>query len=152
CPSAQSESARGVSSVGRTPEPAPLRLLKGDGKGRDSGGRRIPDVPAFARTMPTPPDDMSDAARAVWDRITPELHRLGLLKDGAREVLVAACEQWAVFRAATATIRAEGLFIDAKQGTLAHPAVGIQRAAAKELRSIAAHFGLTPSTEQALAR
>lgn len=138
--------------MARAAQPAALKLLHGRGEGKDSAGRPVHEGPAFRRVPPEAPEDMTPAARAVWDRVVPELSRLDLLKDGDREVLVTYCEQWAVHEAATRTVRQEGLFIDAKQGMLTHPAVGIQRAAAKELRAIAAHFGLTPSTEQALAR
>lgn len=138
--------------MSRTAAPAALRLLLGDGEGRDSGGRVVPPVPAFRRLPPTPPDDLVGEALAEWERVVPGLSRLDLLKPEDRAVLVTYCEAWAVFCEATDAIRREGLFIDAKQGMIPHPAVGIQRAAAKEVRAIAAHFGLTPSTEQALAR
>jgi P27 family predicted phage terminase small subunit len=36
--------------------------------------------------------------------------------------------------------------------TVPHPAVTIARSAGRELRAFAAQFGLTPSSEQALAR
>jgi phage terminase small subunit len=49
-------------------------------------------------------------------------------------------------------VQEEGQVIEARQGKLPHPCVGIARAAGREMRSWAAHFGLTPSTEQALAR
>lgn len=35
---------------------------------------------------------------------------------------------------------------------MAHPAVAIARNAARELRALAGHFGLTSSTEDAVAR
>ncbi|MCY4726710.1 phage terminase small subunit P27 family [Nocardioides sp. STR2] len=133
-------------------EPANLRLLKGRGDGRDSGGRKVEQGPGFKRTPPHPPIWLEGEALDVWRRITPELTRLDLLKEGDAEVLATYCETWVDFVEATATIKREGYYIDARQGTLKHPAVGIKHAAAKELRAIAAHFGLTPSTEQALAR
>jgi P27 family predicted phage terminase small subunit len=84
--------------------------------------------------------------------VIPELSRLDLVKESDRAALAAYCEAWAVFVEATQTVQREGLTIEARQGTLAHPAVAIARNAGREMRSWAAHFGLTPSTEQALAR
>ncbi len=84
--------------------------------------------------------------------MVPGLANLDLLKEEDRAVLPAYCECWATFVAATRTVQREGLTIQAKQGTLAHPAVGIARNAGRELRAFAAHFGLTPSTENAVAR
>ncbi|MGW7247709.1 phage terminase small subunit P27 family [Streptomyces decoyicus] len=112
----------------------------------------MPDVPAFKRVPPAAPDWLSTEARAEWDRVMPELSRLDLVKESDRAALAAYCEAWAVFRDATETVQREGLTIEAKQGTLAHPCVAIARNAGREVRSWAAHFGLTPSTEQALAR
>jgi P27 family predicted phage terminase small subunit len=84
--------------------------------------------------------------------VAPGLTRLDILKEEDRAVLAAYCETWATFVDAIRQQHREGLTIEAKQGTLAHPAVGIARNAGRELRSFATHFGLTPSSEQALAR
>ncbi|MYR76544.1 MULTISPECIES: phage terminase small subunit P27 family [unclassified Streptomyces] len=138
--------------MGRTPQPAALKLIKGRAPGKDSAGRDVNPGPAFKRLPPEAPAWLSDEARAEWDRVLPGLSRLDLLKPEDRAALAAYCETWASFREATETVAREGLTIDAKQGTLPHPAVGIARSAGRELRAWAAHFGLTPSTEQALAR
>jgi P27 family predicted phage terminase small subunit len=138
--------------VGRTAKPAALKLLHGDGNGKDSGGREVNAGPAFKRVPPEPPFWLDGEALAEWNRVVPELTRLDIIKSEDAATLTTYCEMWARFVDATATIAREGMFIEAKQGMLAHPAVGIQRASAKEVRAIAAHFGLTPSTEQALAR
>ncbi len=133
-------------------KPATLKLLNGRGEGRDSAGRPVNTGPSFRRLPPEAPDDLIGEARDEWERVVPGLARLDLLKPEDRALLVAYCETWAVFCEATDTIRREGLFIEAKQGMIPHPAVGIQRNTAKELRALAAHFGLSPSAEQALSR
>ncbi|MFJ2702987.1 phage terminase small subunit P27 family [Streptomyces sp. NPDC087428] len=138
--------------MARTAEPAKLRLLKGRSDGKDAAGRTVNPGPAFKRIPPAAPEWLSEEAAAEWDRVLPGLSRLELLKPEDRAALAAYCEAWAMFREATETVQRDGLTIEAKQGTLAHPAVGIARAAGRELRAWAAHFGLTPSTEQALAR
>lgn len=137
--------------MARTAEPAALRLLKGRGNGTDSGGRKVEKGPAFRRLPPDPPPWLADEAAAEWKRVVPGLTRLDLLKEEDRAVLAAYCETWAVFVSATCTVQREGLTIEAKQGQLAHPAVGIARNAGRELRAFAAHFGLTPSSERALS-
>lgn len=132
--------------------PAALKLLTGRSPGRDSGGREVNPGPAFVRVPPEAPEWLTPEARAEWDRVLPGLSRLDLLKPEDRAALAAYCEAWATFRKATEIVEREGLTIEAKQGKLTHPAVGIARAAGREVRAWAAHFGLTPSTEQALAR
>jgi P27 family predicted phage terminase small subunit len=138
--------------MGRIAQPAALKLLKGSTEGRDSGGREVNTGPAFRRIAPNPPTWLSAEAAAEWKRVVPGLQRLDILKPEDRAVLAAYCETWATFVDAIRQQHRDGLTIEAKQGTLAHPAVGIARSAARELRAFAAHFGLTPSTEQALAR
>lgn len=136
----------------RTAKPAGLKLVEGRAPGRDSGGRKVNTGPDFKRLPPEAPEWLSDEAAAEWDRVMPELSRLDIVKESDRAALAAYCEAWATFVEATARVQREGLTIEAKQGVLAHPAVAIARNAGREMRSWAAHFGLTPSTEQALAR
>lgn len=137
---------------GPAKQPAALRLLNGRAPGKDSAGRPVNLGPGFVKDEPTPPRWLKGEALACWKRIVPGLTRLDLLKPEDAEVLVTYCEMWADFVNASAAIRRDGYYIEAKQGMLRHPAVGIKHQAARELRSIAAHFGLTPSTEQALSR
>lgn len=133
-------------------QPAALQLLHGRGNGTDSGGRRVKTPPAFRRIAPRPPTWLSREAAAEWRRVVPGLTRLDLLKEEDRAVLTAYCETWSVFVAATRTLRREGLTIEARQGTLPHPAVGIARNAGRELRAFATHFGLSPAAEMALGK
>jgi P27 family predicted phage terminase small subunit len=118
----------------------------------DSGGRPIKEPPAFRRIAPKPPTWLSREAAAEWKRVVPGLERLDLLKEEDRATLTAYCETWATFVEATRKVRKEGLTIEAKQGTLPHPAVGIARNAGRELRAFGNLFGLSPAAEMALGK
>lgn len=135
------------------PKPAALKLLEGRSEGRDSGGRPVKEAPAFERGAPAAPIWLSQEARAEWNRVAPELERLGVLKriDGA--ALVAYCECWSRFVTATAIVQREGMVLhDDRQGRAQrHPALLTAEAASKELRAWAGEFGLTPSAEARLA-
>jgi P27 family predicted phage terminase small subunit len=131
-------------------QPAALKLISGRGNGTDSGGRKVKAAPGFKRTAPPKPEWLSVEGSAEWDRVLPELMRLELTKELDAGSLAAYCEAVSTLREATLTVQREGLFIDAKQGMLAHPAVGIQRKASADLRAWASHFGLTPTAEQKL--
>lgn len=133
-------------------QPAALQLLKGRGNGTDSGGRKVKEPPAFRRLPPRAPEWLSSEAKAEWDRVVPGLVRLDLLKEEDRATLAAYCETWATFVVATRLVATEGLTIEAKQGTLPHPAVGIARASGRELRAFAGQFGLSPVAEMALGK
>lgn len=134
----------------RATAPASLRLIGGTGKGKDSGGRKVTPPPPFKRVPPAPPDWLSAEAAAEWGRVVPELTRLDILKPVDRAALVAYCETWATFVEANRIVSEEGMTIEAKQGTLAHPAVAIARNAGRELRTWAGQFGLTPAAENSL--
>lgn len=133
-------------------QPANLLLLNGRGNGTDSGGRKVKATPEFRRIAPKPPSWLSREAAAEWRRVAPGLQRLDLLKEEDRATLAAYCETWATFVLATRLVATEGLTIEAKQGTLAHPAVAIARNAGRELRAFAGQFGLTPVAEMALGK
>lgn len=148
-------------AVARTPQPAKLKLLAGRGNGTDSGGRKVKQGPAFKRLPPEPPEWLTAEARAEWERVVPGLTRLDILKEEDRAVLAAYCETWARFVEATRDVQQRGLTIEnhstRKDGTestwtTTNPAVGIASTAGKELRAFAAQFGLTPSSEAALAK
>ncbi|MGQ4486883.1 phage terminase small subunit P27 family [Streptomyces sp. SAS_281] len=147
--------------MGRTAQPAALKLLVGRAEGRDSGGRPVNPGPAFRRLPPKPPSWLSREAAAEWRRVTPGLQRLDLLKEEDRAMLAAYCETWSVFVLATRDVTKTGLTIQqvttrpdgsVSEKTIANPSVAIARAAGRELRGFAAQFGLSPSTEQALSR
>ncbi|WP_189106836.1 phage terminase small subunit P27 family [Streptomyces camponoticapitis] len=147
--------------MGRTAQPAALKLIKGRADGRDSGGRPVDKGPAFRRIAPSPPSWLSEEARAEWDRVVPGLQRLDILKEEDRAVLAAYCETWASFVTATRMVTSEGITTEVvtvgRSGaestrTVAHPAVSIASRAGRELRGFAAQFGLSPSSEQALSK
>lgn len=133
-------------------KPASLQLLSGRGNGTDSGGRKVKTPPAFRRIPPKAPSWLSREAASEWRRVVPGLTRLDLLKEEDRATLAAYCETWATFVDATRMVHREGLTIEAKQGTLAHPAVAIARNAGREMRAFANQFGLSPSAEMALGK
>ncbi|TFB96538.1 MULTISPECIES: phage terminase small subunit P27 family [unclassified Cryobacterium] len=135
----------------RATAPAALRLIGGTGNGKDSGGRTVKPPLDFKRIPPEPPDWLSREALAEWERVVPEMSRLDILKPSDRAALAIYCENWATFVEASRIIANEGLTIEAKQGTLPHPAVGIARAAGREARTWAGQFGLTPAAENAFS-
>lgn len=152
----------GNSNSGRRSQPAKVLQMKGRRPGKDSGGRDIPQSPAFKRTPPEPPEWLNTEARAEWDRVVPGLVALDILKEEDRANLTAYCETWATYVQAIQIVKDEGPTIESEtatsgpQGTryttktIVNPFIAVARAAGKELRGFAAQFGLTPSSETAL--
>jgi P27 family predicted phage terminase small subunit len=136
--------------MARNAAPAPLKLLRGRSEGRDSGGRVVPPVPKFTREAPEPPDWLSGEGLAEWHRIVPGLELLDLLKVEDQAMLATLCETYGRFIDAVRTYRLEGTtIVNPDSGNVRrHPAVGIAEAAAAQLKSLAAEFGLTPASER----
>ena len=149
----------GNSNSGRTRKPAQVLQLHGRRPGKDAGGRDIPNPLPFTRGAPDPPEWLSDEARAEWDRVVPGLVQLDMLKAEDRAMLAAYCEQWATFVAASKNVAEEGDRIEDRRisrgpngdttstRTIVDPFIAVARAAQREMRAAAAHFGLSPSAE-----
>jgi P27 family predicted phage terminase small subunit len=137
------------------PKPVALKLLEGRRPGVDSGGRPVKAVPEFARSAPEAPEWLPPEARDEWNRVVPELDRLGLLKSIDRSSLTSYCLVWHRLVEASKTIQREGMIVEeelalGRSKLYRHPALLTAEAASKELRAWATEFGLTPSSEQRL--
>lgn len=154
----------GNANSGRRPQPAKVLQMKGRRPGKDSGGRDIPEVPAFTRGAPEPPGWLTPEAQAEWDRVVPGLIALDILKAEDRANLAAYCETWATFVMAVRNVQDNGETIEHtvysqgpngsshRTSEIVNPFIAVARAAGKELRGFAAQFGLTPSSETALGK
>lgn len=139
-------------AAGRKAEPAALKLLKGQGDGKDSGGRPIKHPPKFKRQAPVKPEGLSDYASSMWDHLVEHLEELDLLKELDSAALEMACETYDRWRTARDERLARGLLTTTSQGVGVAPWVRVEEAAGKEFRSWCAEFGLTPAAEMKLAK
>lgn len=98
------------------------------------------------------PDFLWGDAREEWERVVPELTRLGLTKPADVAALTGHCLAYQRLAQAQRRINEDGMLHTNSQGVVRHPMVAIVEAASKELRSWAVEFGLTPSSEQRVAR
>jgi P27 family predicted phage terminase small subunit len=133
--------------------PAGLKLLHGTSEGRDSGGRKVPEVPRFVREAPSPPAWLPVLAREMWDHTVPYLEALDLLKSADLGVLTSYCVAWdQLARSVPLYTEMGGMLIANKRsGTVkANPAVALARAAIRDVLLLARELGCTPSAEAAL--
>jgi P27 family predicted phage terminase small subunit len=133
---------------GRKPKPTALRVLQGN-----PGRRPLPkSEPKPLARAPTAPEHLDDAARLEWDRLTPQLVRLGLLTELDRALLAGYCSAYSLWVHARGELRRElesagGPFSATEAGYLqASPWFRIAQNAAKEMRAFAVEFGLSPSS------
>jgi P27 family predicted phage terminase small subunit len=139
--------------VGRTPEPIPLKILKGRGNGKDVAGRPIPMPPSFERGVPECPAWLSPGAKEVWETYAPMLDDVAAIKVADGLVFGVLCETAASYAAAVQGVWQQGEVLFNPKTGCAHknPLVGVAEAARRDLLKLAAQFGLTPVSEVSLA-
>lgn len=100
---------------------------------------------------PDPPEWLSPAARAEWDRVRPELERMGLVTRVDMAALAGYCTAYAHWQEAEAFIQAHGLTLAIRddkgvlKAVLPVPEVGISLKMLDKIRQFAGEFGFTPS-------
>jgi P27 family predicted phage terminase small subunit len=135
-----------VGRRGPAPKPTQLRLLHGDKPSRINLAEPRPrDVP------PERPPWLSAEAAEEWDRVAPDLARMGTAKAIDAAGLACYCEAVARFRAANDMLaQSQVLIVDRDNTPRVNPAVRVARDASYELRMWAREFGLTPSARSPL--
>lgn len=139
---------------GPRPEPIPLKILKGNGRGLDVGGRPIPQVPPFERCEPTAPSWLVGEALALWEQLVPPLAALDILKAEDTAVLSALCSAYGELVETDAIIRREGATVTNPTSghVAAHPLIPHRASARRAVLALSREFGLSPASEQDLGR
>lgn len=138
------------------PKPTPLKLLQGTfRKGRAK------NEPKPERAIPTVPEELSDAAKVEWGRISQDLMQLGLLSRIDRAALAAYCEAWSDWLDATDKVNRFGKVIKTGEKTVTHtdgsveksggnmvenPYYSIKKRAAEIMHKFLIEFGMTPAS------
>jgi P27 family predicted phage terminase small subunit len=134
---------------GPRPEPTAIKKLKGN-PGRRPLNDREPKFSAD-EAVTAAPEFLSDEARAEWDRVAPELLRLGLLTMADRAALAIYCQYYARWVEAEQHILTYGATIEFRDddGNVKYvqpsPYFGISIKMSDRMRQAAAEFGMTPS-------
>lgn len=139
--------------AGRRPKPTALKAVTGNPGKRKLNAKE----PQPARTIPSPPDHLTDAAKVAWGRLTVLLDRMGVLTEADTYALERLCDVYAEIlecrriiardgRTYT-SIKMTGDYEDAVEQTLikAHPAVAMLADADRRFKSYLVEFGLTPA-------
>jgi P27 family predicted phage terminase small subunit len=126
---------------GPPPKPRALRVLEGvPGHHRPLG----PDIrPTGDLTMPR---HLKGAARTEWQRVVPQLKRLGIASALDRACIAAYCASWQRWLKAEENLERYGAIVKSPSGfPMLSPYVSIAAAALKNMRAFAAELGLTPA-------
>ncbi|WP_410646346.1 phage terminase small subunit P27 family [Amycolatopsis sp. cmx-4-54] len=130
---------------GAKPKPTALKVLHGDRPDRINHAEPIPPEHEV-----TAPEDLSDDARAVWDRLAPGLIAVGVLTTWDVDAFVIVCEALARYKQATKLVNGSALLMQGPNGFVKNPALIVQREAETTFAQYGARFGLTPSDRSQL--
>lgn len=128
---------------GPAPKPTHLKLLDGN-RGKRSINKAEPKPTPVA---PEPPAFLKKEALEEWNRLAPELGRLGLLTVVDGTALAAYCQAYRRWLQAERKINREGMVLKAKSRySQAHPAMAIAQKSLQLMKAFASEFGLTPAS------
>lgn len=134
--------------------PTALHVLNGNpSKIKDLGK----DEPKPVPIAPDCPDWISDDAKIEWERVAPQLEKLGLLTQIDMAALVGYCESWAQYKKAIEFIHKHGETYPIKDdnGKVKYiqqfPQVSIANKALGNIKSFCTEFGMTPSARSRMA-
>lgn len=133
---------------GRKPKPTALKVLEGN-----PGKRPLNEFePQPSKEIPECPEWLSPEAKEEWNRIAPELNRLGILTYVDMAALAGYCESWAQYQRAIKYMQENGDTWASynEDGSVRYlqqvPHVSMANNALRNVLSFASEFGLTPSS------
>ena len=124
-------------------QPDNVRNLRGN-----PGGRSAPKRVTAQLGIPDLPDWLDEEAVAEWERIVPELSRLGVLAKVDRAALSTYCAAWSKFVKAERLLQEDDLVAErrAGNGPAKHPGWQVWREAATTVQALAKELFITPSS------
>jgi len=132
---------------GRKPKPTALKVLEGN-----PGKRPLPqNEPKPKPIAPERPPWLTGEGRKMWERLAPELERLGLLTAIDGEAFAAACQCWKTYVDCQRHLKKHGYtyaYVNkaGAENEIERPQVKIAQKALDQFKAFCAEFGLTPSS------
>lgn len=136
-----------MAKTGRKPKPTALKKLEGN-PGRRPLNESAPVPPTVALRCPK---HLLPEARKEWKRLAPILMGVGLLTAADAVPFEAYCTSYARWLEVQAKITEEGsTYVDPQGRIRPNPYIAIANQQLREIKSLAAEFGLTPSNRAAM--
>jgi len=125
------------------PKPTVLKVLEGN-----RGHRPLnKNEPKPKKSKSSLPSWVNDEAKKEWNRLIPELERLGLLTTLDQASLIACCQCWGRFVEAEKYLKNNDTVFITENGYMQQvPQVGMAQKYLKLYLSFMAEFGLSPSS------
>jgi P27 family predicted phage terminase small subunit len=130
---------------GRRPKPTAIKEMEGN-PGKRALNKSEPKPGRLTRA-PVCPQFLKGLARAQWNKMAPQLARLGVLTNIDLDALARYCALYKRWREAEAEVARLGVIIKTTNGNLVqNPYLNVANRSNEQLNSLAAEFGLTPSS------
>ena len=108
--------------------------------------RRRKNEPTPEPGIPSPPDLLAGEALKEWNRVTGELHKVGILSHLDLAVLSTYCQAWARWLDSEKNLAGTGPVVKAPSGyPMLNPWLTISNKALQQVQRLAGELGLTPS-------
>ena len=134
-----------VGVMARPSEPTALKLVKGT---RDDRVNRLEPAPIGDVVAPV---ELGGKALEVWERLAPDMIRLGVLTPWDTDHFAAYCRWVVVEMNALDVVDRDGAMIPGERGLVKNPAMQIARDAGARMTAIGSRFGMTPSDRAKLS-
>lgn len=132
---------------GPVPQPAKLRVLKGNGRDRDQAHKKVRQQPQDIPFLPDAPSHLPPLAAEQWDHVAAGLRRMEIAGPVDMGALEAFCMAYQDMRDAHADIAARGLWVTGSQGQqVANPMLNAAAKARGQVGTLGAQLGLTPAS------
>ncbi|WP_168707698.1 P27 family phage terminase small subunit [Mycobacterium intracellulare] len=136
----------GVGSGGQNRRPSHLKAIEGVREDRLNR-----DEPVPSSSVVVPPVDLPDEARAIWDRLAPDLVAKKVLTSWDVDEFANGCRTQALLNRALLDAESSPLVVAGSNDNLVmNPAIRIVTSLESTLRSIWCRFGLTPGDRAGL--
>lgn len=140
-----------MARTGRPRKPTILKIIQGN-PGKRPLPKNEPSPRPPSKSELAPPEVLDLDAKKEWNRIAPELDRMGLLTKLDRTILAAYCDNYSRWIKAAKELKATGLTVEgAKGGEITSPFIKIVRDAQAACHRFAVEFGFTPASRTRIA-
>ena len=93
------------------------------------------------------PQDLTPAAKKIWNQMSPMLYRIGVLTEADTTGLAMLCSAFALWLQAEKTLKKDGYTVSSPNGyEIPNPWFSIRNVAYQQTKDLLIQFGLTPSS------
>lgn len=136
----------------RGPLPKPVLTVVAQGNPGHKPQRDLQPKRKLPPSLPTPPPDLDGIALEEWNRVLPEIDKLGIVSHVDGPMLAVYCKTWARWCRLDERLSAEGEILKGRDGLAKkNPVWQLWRESAALLQNYAKDLGLSPGARLRLS-